>query len=156
MRGLVGPVTPDRARRPTDAGGVHHGPQRAELLGRLDRGDDLLGVGDVGRREHAAGLLGQGVALLLLTIEVQDDDLGALLGQGTHGCLTQARSSTGHDCGCTTQFQHGGDSMDRTVTWASWRGTPSGQSVPEGWISAQAYPDTDSPSMMPVTSNTPS
>ncbi len=71
--------------------------QRAQLLGRLDRGDDLVGVGDVGVGEHAADLLGEGLALVVLHVE-HHDDLGAPLGEEAGGGLAEARGATGDDC----------------------------------------------------------
>ena len=66
-----------------------------ELLGRLDGGDHLLGVGDVGLGEHAADVLGDGLALL--RVHVDDDDLGAAGGEEADGGLTEARGPAGDD-----------------------------------------------------------
>ena len=68
--GLEGAVAADRALGPADAGRVDQQPQRAELLGLLDGGHDLLGAGDVDRREDAADLRGE--LLALVGVEVGD------------------------------------------------------------------------------------
>ena len=47
-------VAADGALRPADAGGVDHRAQRRDLGGGVDRGGDLLGVGDVDLGEDAA------------------------------------------------------------------------------------------------------
>jgi hypothetical protein len=89
------PVLADGAGRPADAGGVDDGPERAHLLGGLDRGDDLVGVGDVGLGEEAADVLGDELALLVL--HVGDDDPGATLGQEAGRGLTEAGGAAGDD-----------------------------------------------------------
>ncbi len=43
----------------------------------------------IARREHAADLLGEGLALLGLAVEVGDDDLGAEAGEVAAGGLTR-------------------------------------------------------------------
>ena len=65
-------------------------------LAASTRGDDLVGVGDVGVDERAADLLGDRLALVVL--HVGDDDLGATLGEQAGGGLTEARGTTGDDC----------------------------------------------------------
>jgi hypothetical protein len=40
-----------------------------------------VGVGHVARHEHAAELLGEGLTLVLLAVEVGDHDLGAERGE---------------------------------------------------------------------------
>ena len=72
------------------------GPQRSHLLGRLDRGHDLVDVRDVDVAEGAAELGGEGVALLV--VEVGDDDLGATGGELAGGGLADARGAAGDDC----------------------------------------------------------
>ena len=88
-------VLADGAGGPADAGRVDEGPQRAHLLGRLDGGDDLVGVGHVGVGEDAADVRGDGLALLVL--HVGDDDLGAPLGEQPSGGLTEAGGAAGDD-----------------------------------------------------------
>ena len=77
-RGVVA-VPADGPGGPTDAGAVDQRLERRHLDGRVDRGDDLLGLGDVGLDEQAAELLGQGFTLVRL--EVGHDDADAALGQ---------------------------------------------------------------------------
>ena len=95
VRRLVLAVAPDGAGGPADAGGGDEGAQRAELLGRLDRRDHLVDVGDVGLGEDAVDVLGHRLALL--RVHVDDDALGAALGEVADGGLTEARGPSGDD-----------------------------------------------------------
>ena len=61
---------------PAELTSTRSGPSSSACV---DRGLDLLGVGDVDADERAADLLGEGLALLGL--EVGDDDLGARGGE---------------------------------------------------------------------------
>ena len=83
-----------RVAQPIARGG-DQGPQRAELLGRLDRGDDLVDVGHVGLGEDAADVLGHRFALL--GVHVDDDAPGATGGEQADGGLTEARGASGDD-----------------------------------------------------------
>src|ERR687897_1282844 len=82
---LVLAVLADGARGPAEPGRGDERPQRAELLCRFHRGDDLLGVGDVAGREHAVDLLGERLALVLLAVEGGGDDPGAPARGGAWG-----------------------------------------------------------------------
>src|SRR5690606_3517948 len=88
-------VAPDGAGGPADAGCGDEGPERAEVLGRLHRLDDLLGVGHVGLHEHAVELLGH--RLTLLRVHVDDDGPGATGGELSGGGFTEARGAAGDD-----------------------------------------------------------
>ena len=121
-RGVV-PVAADGAGRPPDAGAVHQGLQRCHLDRRFDGGDDVLGVGHVGRREDAADLLGQLGALVLL--QVGHDDADAPFRQGPGGRRPQSRSPAGDDRRRAVQIHQFFDSFMRPTpgcrigpTWA--------------------------------------
>jgi len=99
-------VLADGARRPPDAGTVDQGPQGPKGLGRLDSGDDLLGVGHVGVGEGAAELLGQHLAAIGL--KVGDHDLHSPLGEQARRRLTEAGCTTGDDGRSPIEF-HGAE-----------------------------------------------
>ena len=95
MRRVVGAVAADGARGRADAGGVDQHPQRRELGGGVDGGRDLRGVGDVDVGEHAAHLVGERLALLVLHVGDHDRRAGGgeLAGDGG----ADARRGAGDD-----------------------------------------------------------
>ena len=95
MGRLVLAVAADGAGSPADASGGDQSPQRAELLGSLDRGDHLIGIGDISLGEHSADVLGHRLALV--GVHVDHHDLGAAGGEAADGGLTEARSASGDD-----------------------------------------------------------
>ena len=100
-------VLADGALCPADAGGVHDRAQRAELGGGVDGGLNLAGVGDVDGNELAADLSGD--LLAVLSLQIRDDDLGALLGEATGRRCTDAGGTAGDDCTCSLDIHTGED-----------------------------------------------
>ena len=88
-------VAADGALGPADAGGVDDGAERRDLGGGLDRGADLLGVGDVDLGEDALDLLGERLALVGL--QVGDHDGGTAGGELTGDGGADARCAAGDD-----------------------------------------------------------
>ena len=82
-------------RGPPDAGAVDQNAEGAELLGRLDGRDDLVGVGHVGGGEDTAHLLGE--LLARRPVYVEHDHPDASLSEQAHRRLPQPGGSPGHD-----------------------------------------------------------
>ena len=98
--GGVVPILPNGAGGPTDAGTVDQRPEGGHLNGGVDRGDDVFGVGHIGRNEEATDLLCQRRPFVFL--EVGHHDANSPRGQQPRGGLPQAGGPTGDDCGRPT------------------------------------------------------
>src|SRR5680860_314877 len=110
-------VATDRALRPADAGRVDQNAHGPELLGLPDGSLDLFGLRDVDRREAAADLVREGLALL--GIEVRDEDFLALRRKLTGDGCSDAGSAAGDDCTGSVDV-HGRDTRTTRTSLIGW------------------------------------